>query len=180
MLGAMKQPDPNATIQLDRVDRLDDIQLDDLDAPANPVATTSASRASAPHGSGRPVTQSRPPPLPPNASLPPSTSYAPLPSHPLPPLVQAKPARKGKTLVQAVLFIALLGAAIVGGLKMGSSLRAAPPPANVAAPIIVPAPPAASAPPAPGAPPASAGAQSAPAVITMPTIEMSDPPVESK
>ena len=177
MLGAMKQPDPNATIQLDRVDRLDDIQLDDLDAPANPVATTSAPRASAPHGSGRPLTSSRPPPLPPNVSLPPSTSYAPLPARALAPSVQAKPARKGKTLVQAVLFIALLGAAIVGGLKMGSSLRAAPPPAKVAAPIIVPAQ------PAPAAPPASAASQSAtaaPAVITMPTIEMSDPPAESK
>ena len=176
MGGAMKHFDPNATIQLDRVDRLDDVQLDDIDAPANGIAT----KSNAPRVSGRPQTSSGPPPLPPSASLPPSAllppsaslspsaSYAPLPPRDVP---QKKAASKGKTVVQAVLFAALLGAAIVGGLKMGSSLRAAPPPAKAAAPIVVQTPPA---------PSASVAEPAAPAVITMPTIEMSYPPAESK
>ena len=162
--GAMKKPDPNATIQLDRVDRLDDIQLDDPDSPAPPIRST------------RPGVSAGPPPLPPSASHPPAQtipSYSVAPyAGPMNPTHAPVPSRKGRSVVQGVLFVALLGAAVIGGLKVGGWFRAPAPVAKIA-PTVVVAEPAASPPPAPSA-------QAAPAVLTMPTVEMNDTPAESK
>ena len=147
------RPDANATIQLDRVDRLDDILLDD-EAPA---AIAEA------HG------RSVPPPLPAIASLP-----APLPPAAPPILARAQPpapAKRGRTIAYGAVFVALLTAAIFGGLKMGGALRTAP--AQARAPSAAPPPP----PPATASPPSSAPAN---AVITMPTVEMVDPAADAQ
>lgn len=154
----MKQPqsDANATIQLDRaLDKLDEIQLDDVDgSPGAPGAPE-------PHEDLLPRARLTPPPLPPGAveSFRPSARF------------EAPPQRRsGKTMALGVIFVALLGAAIVGGLRMGNALRAAPP---VAAAPIAPTPVTAA--PAPTQAPPQSGA-----VITMPTVEMTDPPAETK
>ncbi|HEY8040181.1 MAG TPA: hypothetical protein VIF15_10325 [Polyangiaceae bacterium] len=124
--------DPNATIQLDQLDALDQIEL--LDSPAGPPRESAA---------GPRLT---PPPLP----LQPAAA-------PLPGAAQA-PAGPGRTIAYVAMFVALLAAAITGGLLVGSRAGSKPQPAASAT---AEAPAAATAAPAPSA-----------STLTIPVIEM--------
>jgi hypothetical protein len=113
----MKKPDdanPNATIQLDRMNA-DDVQIVDDATDEAPEAGDAAAAAT-----GR----SLPPPLPMAASMPPAAAQPP---------TQAPAAPPGKArnpLVIGVLFVVLLGVAITVGVKVGHALRNQPPVAS--------------------------------------------------
>jgi hypothetical protein len=80
---------------------------------------------------------------------------------PLPPSVVAPvapPPDKRKVVVYGAIFVAFLAAAIFGGVKVGLALRSAPPAA---------------------APSVSQGPTTAPAVISIPTVEFTGPPVDA-
>jgi len=83
-----------------------------------------------------------PPPLPPSA-------YAPPPAAPA-------PQRPNKALIYGAAFVALLAAAIFGGVKVGFALRGAPAPRASA--------------------PSAESAESAPAIVSIPTVEVNDTP----
>lgn len=92
-----RKPDPNATIQID-LDALDQVL-------ANPPVSERAVGASV---------RSAPPPLPPEHRV----SNVPA-SHTLPSVTLPPPASAGKKIVFGALFVLLLVAAIVGGLRVG-------------------------------------------------------------
>jgi hypothetical protein len=113
----------------------------------------------APEGEAAPKSRATPPPLPPSAFV-----SAPPAAPPEPNAAPAAPKPSStKPVVYGAVFVALLAAAIFGGVKVGTALRAAPAPQASA--------PTASA-PAPSA--------SAPAVISIPTIEFTGPPSDTK
>jgi hypothetical protein len=129
---------PSATIQID-------VQELDLEDPAIFEEVESKSGAT-------------PPPLPASALAPlapPTAALAPQP----PPIAAPSP-RSNKPVVYGALFVALLAAAIFGGVKVGFALRAAPAPQASSAP----------------APPPGPSAESAPAIVSIPTVEFTDTP----
>ena len=150
----MKKPEPpqsNATMQIDAVGDLEGIQLDDNEAE-------DAAASVPPPSVGRAL----PPPLPPVApSVQTRLSAPPAPSGP-----------KRTVVYGAIAVVVVVG--IAGGLALGSALRGKPAPLSPAAVVPISAP-VAAAPSASAVPPSAA-----PTVMRLDTIEVRDPPAETK
>jgi hypothetical protein len=101
-----REPNPNATIQLDAVNA-DDVELEDQG-----MGTTSEEPV---HGPSK--SRVTPPPLPPGLSQPP------------PVIATVTPPQKSRALVYGVAFVVLLVVMITLGVKVGGSLRPSTPPA---------------------------------------------------
>jgi hypothetical protein len=176
-----KKVDPNATIELDKIDARELADLTEAAATREGEAKPSlpASRRTAPpplppttasvppgHVSGNVSTGSIPP-----SSLSPSTfppSHAPVPGSVRPSMRPSMypPVGKAKTVAYGTIFLVLLGVAIFGGLLAGRLVRGgAPPQASVSPP------PGSSA-----SPPETASAASQPShPLKMPAVEINSP-----
>jgi hypothetical protein len=146
-----KRVDPNATIQLDKIDAREFAELAE--------AAATRERTSAPISR-----KTAPPPLPPAAeSLPPNgvpASSSARGSGSLSP-----PAARTKTFVYGAVFLVLLGAAIFGGLFAGRLVRGEAPLQAAVAPQG-----SSASPPAPA--PATSGS---PGTLKMPAVEINAP-----
>lgn len=151
----IKKPEPgegNATMQIDALGDLDGVQLDDNEASDAP--------ASIPPSAGE-GGHAKPPPLPVFTAQP--------PVHGAPPPSSASVAKSSRNvLVYGAIFV-VVAIGITAGVKLGSALRGPAPVASV--PSAVPSEPPAAAASAPSA---------APTVMRLDTIEVRDPPADSK
>jgi hypothetical protein len=156
----MKKPEPGdnstmQTMQIDAVGDLEGIQIDDSEAIDAPATMPPPS-----------IGRGTPPPLPAfSAQHPPSAELG------APRLTGAPAPATGprKVLVYGAIFV-LVAIGITAGVKLGSALRG---PAVAAAPSAV-----ASA--APVAEPSAAVPSTAPTVMRLDTIEVRDPPADTK
>jgi hypothetical protein len=141
----MNPPHPDANSTI-QLDAIDALADLQLDDPFQGPYEAGGARGANP-SSARPT----PPPLPPITIAPPR---------------EEKPKRN--TALYGAIFVVLLAAAIAGGAKLGLALRPAPP--AVATPATAPSPAVAE-----PAPPVDPAASAAPAVLTIPTVELGGP-----
>lgn len=133
-----KRVDPNATIQIDKIDALELVQLEEA-----AEARAEEARPSLPVSR-----RTAPPPLPvssPPASASPDPAGVPGVAASLAPGARKStvpPGSSSRLAVYGVVFVVLLAGAIFGGLFAGRLIRGTPPPAQAAA--AAPAPPAAA------------------------------------
>jgi hypothetical protein len=152
-------PEANATMQIDAVGDLEGIQLDDNEAE-------DAGASVPPLSVGRAL----PPPLP--ALVAESQPLLAPPAQTRPSAPPAPSGQKRTVVYGAIVVVVVVG--IAGGLALGSALRGKPVP--VAPSAVVPrSVPVAAAPSASAAPPPAA-----PTVMRLDTIEVRDPPAETK
>jgi hypothetical protein len=161
----IKKPEPgegNATMQIDAVGDLEGVQLDDNEASDAPASVPPPS-----------IGRAMPPPIPAFAAAAPAPAAPPRPSAP--------PAKSSRSpLIYGAIFV-VVAIGITAGVKLGSALRGPAPLASgpsSGAPSSAPTEAPGSAPSPSSA--ASAAPSSASSVMRLDTIEVRDPPAETK